>query len=134
MDTTLARLRSLIHWEDTFLALVVLAVLPVLDVALAGSGGTGFGARAGGPITGVFVLVAIGGVIACLFTRSRGTAAARQQRADVSGLGAVPARGGSRDRGHRHIALDRAPQRCGGVVFLAVVVSVFATLDNATTA
>jgi hypothetical protein len=64
MDTTLARLRSLIHWEDTFLALVVLAVLPVLDVALAGSGGTGFGARAGGPITGVFVLVAIGGVIA----------------------------------------------------------------------
>lgn len=57
----LARLRSLIRWEDTLLALFAFAVLPLLD-----------GARAGGPIVGWFALVAIGGVIACLFTRGPG--------------------------------------------------------------
>ena len=57
----LARLRSLLRWEDTLLALVALAVRPLLG-----------GVPAGGPVVGLFALVAIAGVIACLFTRAPG--------------------------------------------------------------
>lgn len=125
MDMTLARLRSLIHWEDTLLALVALAVLPVLD-ALGGSARTG-SARAVGPITGVFVLVAIGGVIACLFTRGPG---------EPPPLGAgsgLTFQGWARfplAAGVAIVAIDTLPSLglpsgAGGLVFLAVAVSVF---------
>lgn len=65
-QTTLARLRSLIRWEDTLLALVAVVVFPILDAVLVSRGS---GAHVAGPIAGVFVLISIGGVIACLFTR-----------------------------------------------------------------
>jgi hypothetical protein len=123
MDMTLARLRSLIHWEDTFLALVALAVLPVLDVVFAGSGGTGVG-----PITGVFALVAIGGVIACLFTRGPGEPPPLGDRGlTFQGWARFPLAAGV-----GMVAIDTLPSiglrgsGVAGVVFLAVAVSAFA--------
>ncbi len=127
MTITLARLRSLIHWEDSFLALVALAVLPVLNVALAGSGGTGSGARGVGPIIGVFVLVAIGGVIACLFTRGPGEPPPLGERGlTFQGWARFPLAAGV-----SIVAIDTLPSiglpsGAGGLVFLAVVVSAFA--------
>jgi hypothetical protein len=126
MDMTLARLRSLINWEDTLLALVALAVLPVLD-ALGGSAGTG-SARAVGPITGVFVLVAIGGVIACLFTRGPEEPPPLGDRGlTFQGWARFPLAAGV-----GMVAIDTLPSiglrgsGMAGMVFLAVAVSAFA--------
>ena len=128
MDMTLARFRSLIAWEDTFLALVALAVVPVLNVAFAGAGGTGSGTRAVGPVTGVFVLVAIGGIIACLFTRGPGEPPPLGEGNGLTFQGWVrfPLAAGV-----SIVAIDTLPSiglpsGAGGLVFLAVVVSVFA--------
>jgi hypothetical protein len=110
----LARLRSLIRWEDTLLALVALAVVPVLD-----------GARAGGPVVGVFALVAIGGVIACLFTRGP------EEPPPISG-GGLTFQGWARfplAAGVGIVALDTLPSiglrgnGAAGLAFLAVLVS-----------
>lgn len=127
-QATFARLRSLIHWQDAFLALVALAVLPVLDVAFAGSGATGSGARAVGPITGLFVLVAIGGVIACLFTRGPDEPPPLGEGKGLTfqGWARFPLAAGV-----SIVAIDTLPSiglpsGAGGLVFLAVVVSVFA--------
>jgi hypothetical protein len=125
MDTTLARLRSLIAWEDTFLALVALAVVPVLNAA---QGGTGSGGRSVGPITGLFVLVAIGGIIACLFTRGPDEPPPLGEGKGLTFQGWVrfPLAAGV-----SIVAIDTLPSiglpsGAGGLVFLAVVVSVFA--------
>ncbi|HTK72855.1 MAG TPA: hypothetical protein VL331_10210 [Croceibacterium sp.] len=127
MDMSLERLRSLIAWEDTFLALVALAVVPVLNAVFGGSAGTGSSARGVGPITGLFVLVAIGGVIACLFTRGPG-------EPPPLGDGGLTFQGWARfplAAGVAIVAIDTLPSiglpsGAGGVVFLAVAVSAFA--------
>ena len=128
MDTTLARLRSLIRWEDSFLALVALAVVPVLNAVFGGSAGTGSGARGVGPITGLFVLVAIGGIIACLFTRGPDEPPPLGEGKGLTFQGWVrfPLAAGV-----SIVAIDTLPSiglpsGAGGLVFLAVVVSVFA--------
>lgn len=124
---TLDRLRSLIHWEDTLLALVALAVLPVLNHFLAGSGGTGSGVRAVGPITGLFVLVAIGGIIACLFTRGPEEPPPLGDRGlTLQGWARFPLAAGV-----SMVAIDTLPSiglpsGAGGLIFLAVIVSTFA--------
>ncbi len=125
---TLARLCSLIHWEDTFLALVALAVVPVLNVALGGSAGTGSGAHAVGPITGVFALVAIGGVIACLFTRGPEEPSPLGERGlTFQGWARFPLAAGV-----GIVAIETLPSiglgggGAAGLVFLAVAVSAFA--------
>lgn len=119
---SLARLRSLIRWEDTLLALVALAVLPVLDVALAGASGSA------GPIVGLFALVAIGGVIACLLTRSPA------EPPPISG-GGLTFQGWARfplAAGVGIVALDTLPaiglrgNGVAGLAFLAVVGSALA--------
>ena len=123
---TLARLRSLIRWEDGLLALVAVAVLPVLDALFGGSSGTGSGARGVGPITGVFVLVAIGGVIACLFTRGP------EEQAPLGDKG-LTLQGWARfplAAGVSIVAIDALPAiglpgGAGGLAFLAVFVSTF---------
>lgn len=128
MDMTLARLRSLIAWEDTLLVLVALAVVPVLNVAFARAVGTGSGTRAVGPITGVFALVAIAGVIACLFTRGPGEPPPLGEGSGLTfqGWARFPLAAGV-----SIVAIDTLPSiglpsGAGGLVFLAVVVSVFA--------
>jgi hypothetical protein len=128
MDTTLARLRSLIHWEDTFLALVALVVVPVLNVAFARAGGTVPGTRDVGPITGLFVLVAIGGILACLFTRGPDEPPPLGEGSGLTfqGWARFPLAAGV-----SIVAIDTLPSiglpsGAGGLVFLAVVVSVFA--------
>jgi len=125
---TLARLRSLIAWEDTFLALVALAVVPVLNAVFGGPAGTESGGRAVGPITGVFVLVAIGGIIACLFTRGPGEPPPLGEGSGLTfqGWARFPLAAGV-----SIVAIDTLPSiglpsGAGGLVFLAVVVSVFA--------
>lgn len=122
---TLERLRSLIHWEDTLLALVALAVLPVLDHVLGGKSG----ARSGvGPITGVFVLVAIGGILACLFTRGPEEPAPLGEGSGLTfqGWARFPLAAGVTIVGIDTLPSIGLPGGAGGVVFLAVVVSVFA--------
>ena len=122
---TLERLRSLIHWEDTLLALVALAVLPVLDHVLGGRGGTRSGV---GPITGVFVLVAIGGILACLFTRGPAEPPPLGEGSGLTfqGWARFPLAAGVTIVGIDTLPSIGLPGGAGGVVFLAVVVSVFA--------
>ena len=114
---TAARLRSLIRWEDALLALV----------ALVGAGVSGPGSRAAGPITGVFVLVAIAGILACLLTRGPG-------ELPPLGAGEMTFQGWARfplAAGVGMVSIDTLPAigiGGGGViglVFLAVIVSAF---------
>lgn len=123
---TFAKLRSLIRWEDSLLALLVLVFPPIVDVFLGGRGGTGPGARVG-PITGVFVLVAIGGVIACLFTRGPEEPPPLGDKGmTLQGWARFPLAAGVTIVGINTLPSIGLPDSAGALVFLVVVISAFA--------
>ncbi len=66
------RLRGLLRVEDFLLGTIALVGLPLFDLITAGAGGAGAGSDAPTPLVGIIGLVAILGVLACLFTRGPG--------------------------------------------------------------
>ena len=126
-QSTLARLRSLIRWEDALLALVAAAVLPLLDAVFGSRGRMGSSAGATGPITGLFVLVAIGGVLACLFTKGPEEPPPLDSNGmTLQGWARFPLAAGVTIIGINTLPSLGLPGNAGGFSFLAVVVSVFA--------
>lgn len=127
MTMLLARLRSHLRWEDSVLAVVALAVLPVLDALFGGRGGTGSGAHPAGPVTGLFVLVAIGGIIACLFTKGPEEPPPLDNNGmTLQGWARFPLAAGVTIVGLNTLPSIGLPGSAGGLCFLAVVVSAFA--------